>query len=120
MIGGGRLIAHGGLDRVEAGVSTIRRRPSLGYRCFVLRGAGSLPAAGAPKTTPLSNTLPPPAAGRADVARMGFDAMMRGNGDVVSGWKNRPQSAIANVTPAAVPAAGQQGRPRNNREDHDA
>ncbi len=36
----------------------------------------------------------------ADVARVGFDAMMRGDGDVVSGWKNKLQSAIANVTPA--------------------
>ena len=32
----------------------------------------------------------------------GFDAMMRGDGDVVSGWKNKLQSAIANVTPAGV------------------
>jgi short-subunit dehydrogenase len=38
----------------------------------------------------------------ADVARVGFDAMMQGDGDVVSGWKNKLQSAIANVTPAAV------------------
>jgi uncharacterized protein len=38
----------------------------------------------------------------ADVARTGFDAMMRGDGDVVSGWKNKLQSAIANVTPAGM------------------
>ena len=38
----------------------------------------------------------------ADVARVGFDAMMRGDGDVVSGWKNKFQSAIANITPAGV------------------
>jgi short-subunit dehydrogenase len=38
----------------------------------------------------------------ADVARTGFDAMMRGDGDVVSGWQNKLQSAIANVTPAAI------------------
>jgi len=38
----------------------------------------------------------------ADVARIGFDAMMRGDGDVVSGWKNKLQSAIANVTPAVL------------------
>ena len=38
----------------------------------------------------------------ADVARVGFDAMMRGDGDVVSGWKNKLLSAIANVTPAGV------------------
>ena len=38
----------------------------------------------------------------ADVARIGFDAMMRGDGDVVSGWKNKLQSAIANVTPSGV------------------
>jgi uncharacterized protein len=38
----------------------------------------------------------------AEVARVGFDAMMRGDGDVVSGWKNKLQSAIANVTPAGI------------------
>jgi hypothetical protein len=36
----------------------------------------------------------------ADVATAGFEAMMRGDGDVVSGWKNKLQSAVANVTPA--------------------
>lgn len=38
----------------------------------------------------------------ADVAANGFEAMMRGEGDVVSGWKNKLQSTIANVTPAGV------------------
>jgi short-subunit dehydrogenase len=35
-----------------------------------------------------------------DVAKVGFEAMMNGEGDVVSGWKNKVQSALANVTPA--------------------
>jgi uncharacterized protein len=34
------------------------------------------------------------------VAKTGFDAMMKGEGDVVSGLKNKIQSAVANVTPA--------------------
>lgn len=34
------------------------------------------------------------------VAKAGFDAMMTGEGDVVTGLKNKVQSAIANVTPA--------------------
>lgn len=38
----------------------------------------------------------------ADVAKIGFDAMMRGDGDVVSGWQNKLQSAIANITPAGA------------------
>jgi short-subunit dehydrogenase len=38
----------------------------------------------------------------ADVARLGFEAMMNGEGDVVSGWKNKLQSAIANITPAEM------------------
>lgn len=38
----------------------------------------------------------------AEVARVGFDAMMRGDGDVVSGWRNKLQSAIASITPAGV------------------
>ncbi len=36
----------------------------------------------------------------ADVAKAGFDAMMAGEGDVVSGWQNKLQTAIANVTSA--------------------
>jgi short-subunit dehydrogenase len=38
----------------------------------------------------------------ADVARTGYDAMMAGEGDVVSGWQNKLQSAIANITPASI------------------
>jgi short-subunit dehydrogenase len=38
----------------------------------------------------------------ADVARTGYDAMMAGEGDVVSGWTNKLRSAIANITPAAI------------------
>lgn len=38
----------------------------------------------------------------ADVAKDGFDAMMRGESDVVSGWKNKVQAAVANVIPADV------------------
>ncbi len=38
----------------------------------------------------------------ADVAKIGFEAMMKGEGDVVSGLKNKIQSAVANVTPAGL------------------
>ncbi|MCP3733680.1 SDR family NAD(P)-dependent oxidoreductase [Sphingomonas sp. RP10(2022)] len=38
----------------------------------------------------------------ADVARDGWDAVMAGKASVVSGWKNKIQSAVANVTPNAV------------------
>jgi short-subunit dehydrogenase len=38
----------------------------------------------------------------AEVASNGFDAMMKGEGDVVSGLKNKVQSAVANVMPAGV------------------
>jgi uncharacterized protein len=37
-----------------------------------------------------------------DVADAGFEAMMKGAGDVVTGWKNKLQSTIANVTPSAI------------------
>ena len=36
----------------------------------------------------------------ADVAKQGFEAMMRGDGDVVTGWHNKLRSAIALVTPS--------------------
>jgi short-subunit dehydrogenase len=38
----------------------------------------------------------------ADVAKDGWNALMAGKASVVSGWKNKIQSAIANVTPNAV------------------
>ena len=40
--------------------------------------------------------------GAAMVAETGWAAMKRGDGDVVAGWKNKLQSAIANVTPAGM------------------
>ncbi len=39
-----------------------------------------------------------------DVAKTGFDAMMKGEGDVVSGWQNKLQAAIAHVMPAGIMA----------------
>jgi short-subunit dehydrogenase len=36
------------------------------------------------------------------VARVGFKAMMDGEGDVVAGWKNKIQTTIANVTPSGM------------------
>jgi len=42
----------------------------------------------------------------AEVANNGFEAMLKGEGDVVSGFKNKVQSSVANVTPAGV-LAGQ-------------
>lgn len=38
----------------------------------------------------------------ADVAKTGFDAMMKGEGDVVAGWMNKLRSAIALVTPSSL------------------
>lgn len=45
----------------------------------------------------------------ADVARTGFNAMMAGDGDVVSGWMNKLRAAIANVTPASILAEMHRG-----------
>ncbi len=38
----------------------------------------------------------------AAVAKIGFKAMMDGEGDVVAGWKNKLSSAIATLTPSSV------------------
>ena len=47
--------------------------------------------------------------------------MMRGEGDVVSGWKNKLQSAMANVTPAGVLAEQHRkmAEPGSGQEAHD-
>jgi|SRR5579884_3787524 len=36
----------------------------------------------------------------ADVARQGFAAMMKGDGQVITGWQNKLQAAIAHITPS--------------------
>jgi short-subunit dehydrogenase len=41
----------------------------------------------------------------AKVANDGFDAMIKGEGDIVSGFKNKVQTTAANVTPAGVLAS---------------
>lgn len=38
----------------------------------------------------------------ADVARIGFDAMMKGDGDVIAGFHNKVQGAMAAITPESV------------------
>jgi short-subunit dehydrogenase len=37
-----------------------------------------------------------------DLARIGFEAMLRGEGDLVSGWKNKLRAILTSVTPSAV------------------
>jgi short-subunit dehydrogenase len=36
------------------------------------------------------------------VAQIGFEAMMKGEGDVVTGWKNKLQTTMATVTPSGM------------------
>ena len=37
-----------------------------------------------------------------EVAKLGFEAMMKGEGEVNTGWQNKLRAAIAHVTPSAV------------------
>ena len=43
------------------------------------------------------------------VAKTGFDAMMKGEGDVVAGWHNKLQAAIAHIAPSGVLAEMHRG-----------
>jgi short-subunit dehydrogenase len=36
----------------------------------------------------------------AEVAKQGYEAMMNGEGEVITGWKNKMQAAMAHVMPA--------------------
>jgi uncharacterized protein len=38
----------------------------------------------------------------AEVARLGFEAMMKGEGDVVTGWSNKLRAAIAHLVPSGA------------------
>jgi short-subunit dehydrogenase len=40
----------------------------------------------------------------AEVARIGYDAMMRGDGNVVTGWQNKLQAAISRILPPGLVA----------------
>jgi short-subunit dehydrogenase len=52
----------------------------------------------------------------AEVAQTGYRAMQDGDGDVVSGWQNRLQAALANVTPASL-LAKQHAKTAKPKED---
>jgi hypothetical protein len=45
----------------------------------------------------------------ADVAKTGFDAMLRGDGDIVAGWQNKLRAAISAITPSGVLAEMHRG-----------
>jgi short-subunit dehydrogenase len=51
----------------------------------------------------------------ATVAQTGFDAMMKGDGDVVTGWLKKLRSAVANITPAGMLAEMHRGMARSRR-----
>ncbi len=40
----------------------------------------------------------------ADVARMGFDAMLKGQGEIITGWNNKVQVAMSRILPSDVVA----------------
>ena len=54
----------------------------------------------------------------ADVAKIGFEAMMKGDDDVVSGLKNMIQSALTAVTPSGVLAKqhGKMAKPESAKK----
>jgi uncharacterized protein len=54
----------------------------------------------------------------AEVAQAGFDALMKGEGDVVTGWQNKLRSAIASITPSGMLAEihRDMAEPRSERE----
>jgi short-subunit dehydrogenase len=39
-----------------------------------------------------------------EVAKLGYEAMMKGDGDVIAGWSNKLRAAIAHIMPAGVVA----------------
>jgi short-subunit dehydrogenase len=55
----------------------------------------------------------------ADVAKVGFEAMMKGEGEVVSGFKNKVMSTVASVTPSGVLAEQhrKKAEPGSGRKD---
>jgi short-subunit dehydrogenase len=50
------------------------------------------------------------------VAKAGFNAMMKGTGEVVTGWQNKLRAAIAHVAPADVLAEMHRGMAEPRRQ----
>jgi short-subunit dehydrogenase len=40
----------------------------------------------------------------ADVAKLGYEAMEKGDGEVIAGWGNKLRAALASILPASVTA----------------
>jgi NAD(P)-dependent dehydrogenase (short-subunit alcohol dehydrogenase family) len=54
----------------------------------------------------------------AEVAETGFKAMMKDEGDVVSGWQNKLMTAIASVTPSGMLAKAHSGMAASGTAKH--
>src|SRR5579871_1460408 len=55
----------------------------------------------------------------ADVAKVGYDAMMAGEADVVSGWQNKLRAAISSITPNTVLAEMHRGQAEPGSATHE-
>ncbi|MGE0717554.1 MAG: SDR family NAD(P)-dependent oxidoreductase [Alphaproteobacteria bacterium] len=53
-----------------------------------------------------------------DVARQGFEAMMSGSGDVVTGWRNKLQTILASITPSGMLAEIHRKQAEPDRPSH--
>ena len=81
-------------ELLGSGVSVTCLRPGATDTAFFARaGLEDTPFARALKDSP------------SEVARQGYAAMKAGEADVITGWKNKVQAAVAAVTPAPVLAA---------------
>ena len=75
----------------------------LSAPCRSLRVVALIPAAGARRATTICPKVGSDEKQPADeVARTGFEAMMRGDGEVVAGWKNKILAALSHITPAGM------------------
>jgi uncharacterized protein len=54
----------------------------------------------------------------AEVAEIGFKAMMNGDGDVVTGWQNKLRAAIAHVLPADLLAEAHRSMAQPGSAEH--
>ena len=91
--------ARAGLTPADRAIAQRLRESRVAVTVAVNKSEGMAPESAAAEFHELG--LGAPAAISASHGE-GIKAMMDGEGDVVSGWHNKLQSAIANVTPASV------------------
>ncbi|HEX3696393.1 MAG TPA: hypothetical protein VH374_13505 [Polyangia bacterium] len=81
------------------GACRVSRRTALKTAALLTGAVGGLAEAAAMGAPPVGSEKKQPAS---QVAKLGFQAMMKGEGDMVTGRSNKLRAAISHIVPSSV------------------